>query len=74
MATIAGHAFGANGFCTFSIPNCERTCGKRFSDISMAKPEDIGKPGWAHYGNLTGTELSEITQETERIWLAHRGS
>ena len=72
MPTIAGHNFGPNGFCTFSCHNSERCCGRRFSDISMATKDDIGKPGWAHYGDLTATEYGEIEKERDRIWAAHQ--
>lgn len=56
---IAGHTFGIEGRCT---------CGLRFGDISGAGPEHINKPHWAHSGNLTQHELTEIQAEVRRIW------
>lgn len=59
MSSIAGHWFGADGMCS---------CNRRFGDISGAGPEHIGKPHYAHVGNLTAVELSEIQAEVRRLW------
>ena len=65
MSLIAGHSFSAtDGLCT---------CGRRFSDISMAEREHIGKEHWAHTGCLTGHEFEQIVGERERIWRSLSG-
>lgn len=57
---IAGHTFvGLDGRCS---------CGKRFSDISGAGPENVGKPDWAHAAHLSFDELQQIVAERERMW------
>ena len=65
MRMIAGHTFdAASGLCT---------CGRRFSDVSGAMPENVGKEHWAHTGGLTQTEYNEIVSERERLWRALTG-
>jgi hypothetical protein len=70
--TIAGHSFGVSGFCTLARPGQEQTCGKCFADIASMERTDVGKAGWAHYGNATETEYEEVARERERMWAAHQ--
>lgn len=73
MATIAGHRFGPDGHCEFSVADGTRSCGKTFADIASATKEDINKEGWAHTGKLSATEYQEIDTQREKIWIAHSG-
>lgn len=72
MPSIAGHSFDLNGRCILRISGTEQVCNKKFSDICAATKGDVGKNGWAHYGNLNDNELKEIEAERDRIWAAHR--
>lgn len=63
---IAGHTFDrASGLCT---------CGRKFSDISGAQFENVGKEHWAHSGGLTQNEFDQIVAERERLWRALTGA
>lgn len=55
MAIVAGHTF-VQGQCD---------CGKRWFDVRWATKDDLGKPGWAHSGDLNERELSEIEAKKE---------
>jgi hypothetical protein len=62
--TIAGHTFT-------ETPEGKRVCacGKSWIDVAPASRSDLGTAGWAHTGTLSESELYEIEQERERIWL-----
>ena len=67
MSTIAGHTFvwtGHGDICS---------CGKRRVDLCGITRADIGKPGWAHYGDLSAHEYEQVVAMLERMWLAGAG-
>lgn len=43
-------------------------CGYRLVDLLMMRREDIGKSGWAHYGELNGAEYASVDAERDRIY------
>jgi hypothetical protein len=60
---IAGHYF-------IETPHGRvcKTCGKLYVQVSIVEKSDIGKPGWAHNGNLYANEYEQIQRENERMW------
>lgn len=69
---IAGHNFEAGplGNHCSGLASDGTVCGKNLVDILGATEADIGKPGWAHTGNLSQSEYAQIVAERDRIYNA----
>ncbi len=67
---IAGHTFrgaGSDRRCLEFKGDGVTVCGRYYDEIKHCTTEHLNKGGFAHHGELNGSELEQIQKENARL-------